>query len=138
LLTPIPPSRVLHEWDAISADLKKAIDRDPGRTWMTVLGQAIAGQLQFWRVGGAASGYLATQVTRQPGSLKRLFWVIYVGGRGGSLNDWRGLMAMVELHAVNARCCEVRFEGRDWRRVLPEYDAHRGDDGRWNFRKVLA
>jgi hypothetical protein len=134
VLTPIPPSRVLHEWDAISRDLERAFKRDPKRNWLDILGQAIAGELRFWKVTG---GYLCTQVTRQPGTLKRTFWVIYAGGKHGYLNDWRALMERVELQALKERCSDLRFEGRDWRKVFPEYDAHK-ESGRWHFRKVLA
>lgn len=135
MLTPIPPSRVLDEWGAINADLKRAMERDPGRDWLDILGQAIAGDLRFWRVTGATAGYLATQVTGQHG--RRVFWVIYAGGMGGTMADKRLAMAAIEQQARDARCSELRFEGRDWRRVCRDYRADKGPDGRWNFRKRL-
>lgn len=138
MLTPIPPSRILHEWDAIAADLKRAFARDPKRNWMDILGQAIAGDLRFWRIEDFGTGYLATQITRLPGTLKRVFWVIYVGGRGGSMHDWRALMSIIELVAVKDRCSELRFEGRDWRKPFPDYQATKTPDGRWHFRKALT
>lgn len=134
-LTALPPSRIPHEWEAIRGALKRAIERDPGRKWFDVLAQALSGALTFWRVPG---GYLATQMTREPGTMRRAWWVIYAGGFGGSLADKRALMGEIEAEASRHRCTEVRFEGRDWRKVFPDYQARKGADGRWNFRKALA
>jgi len=138
VLTPIPPSRVLHEWDAISADLARAFKRDPARNWLDILGQALSGDLHFWRVRDFGSGYLVTQVTREPGTLRRVWWVIYVGGTGGTMDDKRALMEIIEAKARDAKCSECRFEGRDWRKIFPDYAANKGADGRWHFRKALS
>lgn len=133
MLEKIPASRVLHDWSAIRADLAKAIESDPLRDWMDVLGQAIAGQITFWRAGD--KGHLATQITKA--GPRRTWWVIYAGGQGGSLSDKRALMDLVEHEARKARCFDLRFEGRDWRKVFPDYSASRDAAGRWHYRKVL-
>lgn len=130
----IPASRVLHDWGTIRADLSKAIEADPKRDWMDVLGQAIAGQLTFWRVGGGR-GHLATQITRV--GTRRTWWVIYAGGEGGTISDMRAVMDLVVHEARKAKCFDLRFEGRDWRKVFPDCQATLGADGRWLFRKVL-
>lgn len=137
MLEHIPPARVLHEWGAISADLKRAMDRDPGRNWMDILGQAISGELAFWRVRDFADGYLVTQVTREPGTMRRVWWIIYAGGSAGCFDDKRAVMEMIEDKARSMKCSEVRFEGRDWRKIYPTYQARKGADGRWNFRRTL-
>ncbi len=137
MLSMLPPARVvLHEWDTISVDLKRAMRGDPKRNWMDILGQAVSGQLQFWRVEDYGRGYVVTQITREPGTLKRIWWIIYAGGSGGGYDDKRAIMEIIEMQAANAKCSEVRFEGRDWRKIYPDYSAHKLD-GRWHFRKVL-
>lgn len=135
MITAIPPSRVLHEWAAISAGLSNAWRRDPKRHWMDVIGQAIAGQLQFWRVTGDGDGFIATEITRAAG--RRTLWVIYAGGRAMGLRAMRRLLETVEIIALRQSCDVVRFEGRDWRKVCPDYKAVQSDDGRWHFQKVM-
>lgn len=138
MLHPIPPARVLHEWGAISADLKRAMERDPGRNWLDILGQAISGELSFWCVGGPTAGYLTAQIVREPRTLRRTFWVVYGGGDAGSLEDKRQTMKMIEDVARAKKCTEVRFEGRPgWRKAFPDYVARQSEDGRWHYRKTL-
>lgn len=138
MLESIPASRLPHEWETIGPSLARAIALDPKRDGMHVLMQGMAGELQFWRVGGSLAGFVVTQVCRVPGSLKRALWVIYVAGRGGSLHDKRELMAIIEGEARKARCSVVKFEGRDWRKVFPNYSASQTADGRWHFSKQVT
>lgn len=134
MLEQIPAWHIPDEWATIGPALAPAIARDPQRDAWTVLDQAISCDLDFWRVGGALAGWMVTQVTPAP----RTFWVIYVAGRGGSIDDKRDLMQLVEMKARERRCSVVRFEGRDWRKAFPDYTAIRGKDGRYHFRKALA
>jgi hypothetical protein len=137
VLEPIPAARLPHEWETIGATLGPAIHLDPKRTWFDALGQGLRGELQFWRVGGSLSGFLVTQVCRVPDTLRRALWVIYVAGHGGSIADKRALMETIEHQARTSRCNTVAFEGRDWRRVFPDYAAYQTADGRWHFRKAV-
>lgn len=137
MMQSIPASHLPYEWETIGPALSRAIELDPERDAMHVLGQGLAGELQFWRVAGSLAGFLVTQVCRVPDSTKRALWVIYVAGQGGSIRQKRELMALVEAQAHVARCSEVRFEGRDWRRVFPDYSARQSADGRWHFRKGI-
>jgi hypothetical protein len=133
MLTHIPASDVPSEWATIGPALSKAIALDPERDGWRVLDMAVTGNLDFWRIGGSLAGWMVTQVHRE--RLKRALWVIYVAGRGGSIDEKRELMRLVERQAKESRCSEVRFEGRDWRKVFPDYSASQTPDGRWHFRK---
>lgn len=138
MLTLLAPARVLHEWGAISADLGRAMKGDPKRNWMDILGQAVSGQLQFWRVQDFGHGYIATQITREPEAFKRVLWIVYAGGSAGGYDDKRAIMEIIEMLALQSKCYELRFEGRDWRKIYPDYQAKKGADGRWHFRKALT
>ncbi len=133
MLEAIPAWHIPHEWATIGPTLARAIERDPLRDVWAVLDQAMSCDLDFWRVGGSLAGYLVTQVTAKP----RTFWIIYVAGRGGSIDEKRELMTTIEDEARKERCREIKFEGRDWRFVFPDYSATQSADGRWHFRKVL-
>ena len=135
MLERLPPSRVLHEWDAICTDLRRVIHLDPKRTLSDMLGQAIAGELQFWRVTEPSSGYVATQVVRDSATSRRTFWIIYAGGLGGGIRRMRGSMDLLNWQARKERCASVRFQGRDWRKVFPDFNAT-FSDGVWHYRKA--
>ena len=135
MLTRLPPARVLHEWDAICTDLGKVIHHDAKRSLSDVLGQAIAGQLQFWRVTEPSEAYVVTQVTRDSSTNRRTFWIIYAGGLGGGIRRMRGSMDHLMWQARKERCASVQFQGRDWRKVFPDFNAS-FSDGVWHYRKA--
>ena len=135
MLERLPPSRVLHEWDAICTDLRRVIHLDAKRSLSDVLGQAIAGELQFWRVTEPSSVYVATQVTRDSTTSRRTFWIIYAGGLGGGIKRMRGSMDLLMWQARKERCASVQFQGRDWRKVFPDFIAS-FSDGVWHYRKA--
>lgn len=126
--------RVLHDWEEIAADLQKVIHLDAKRSMIGVLGEALAGRLQFWRMASPSEGYVATQVTKD--RQKRTFWIIYAGGKGRGITQLRQSMAEIAWQARKERCQEIRFQGRDWRRVFPEFAAS-FSDGIWHYRKAL-
>lgn len=135
MLERLPPSRVLHEWDAIAKDLRRVIHLDAKRSLSDVLAQAIAGELQFWRVTEPSAAYVATQVTRDSATNRRTFWIIYAGGLGGGIKRMRGSMGLLMWQAKKERCASVRFQGRDWRKVFPDFIATFAD-GVWHYRKA--
>jgi len=131
MLQPFPAWHVPDEWAAIEATLRPAIERDPQRDSWRVLDQAMSCDLDFWRIDGQLTGWAVTQ------TLRPVFWVIYVGGCGGSIQQARDDMRLLEDEARKARCSIVKFRGRDWRRVFPNYHAKRLEDGRWEFRRTI-
>ena len=132
MLEQIVPSRLPHEWETIGPALAPAIALDPSRDGWTVLDNALSGHWQFWRVGGSQRGYIVTE------RLNGCLWLIYAAGNGARLTDKRNLMRMLEQIGRESGCSEVRFEGRDWRKVFPDYDAHKGADGRWHYLKRIG
>lgn len=137
MLQSIPAATLPHEWETIGPALSRAIELDPKRDTTRAFEQGLAGELQFWRVGGSARGFVVTQVCRMPKTLRKALWVIYAEGTGGSLTDKRELMKLIEDEGRKAKCSEVKFEGRDWRKVFPGYSANQSADGRWHFRRSI-
>lgn len=129
-LVAVPIEAIPQEWPKIAAVLAPAIDRDPKRDAWEVMGELFSGGMRLWRGSDGASGYVVTQ------HLGSTLWVIYAAGAGHSLIGLRELMGIIEEKARRLDCTLVRFEGRDWRRVFPDYVA-RLKAGRWHFRKVL-
>ena len=131
MLTPVPVSRVPHEWDRIAMVLRPAVERDPKRDMEDLLYAAMHGFLRLWRPK-EGDGYIATEAQG------KALQVVYVGGVSQGLRSMKRLLAALETAALSQKCREVKFEGRDWRRVAPGYVAAKGDDGRWKFRRRIA
>ena len=138
MLDLIAPSRAIYEWPEIIASLKPAIERDPKANPLDMLGMVISGQMSIYRGRGPSGGFLAVEVQRLPGTLRKAMVIVYAGRPVHGRSDMRGIIDTIELYALKARCSEVRFEGRaGWRRVFPDYQA-RQVDGRWKYRKALT
>lgn len=135
MLEKLAPATVLHEWDAICADLRRVIHLDPHRTLADVLDEAMSGDMRFWRVSEPSKAYVATRVVRDTGSGRRAFWIVYAGGWGGGIRRMRGSMDLLMWQARKERCALVRFQGRDWRKVFPDFSAS-FSDGVWHYRKA--
>ena len=78
---------------------------------------------------------MATQVTRDSSTNRRTFWIIYAGGLGGGIRRMRGSMDHLMWQARKERCASVQFQGRDWRKVFPDFNAS-FSDGVWHYRKA--
>jgi hypothetical protein len=132
-LVPLAPQQILNEWFAIRRILGKAMDRDSAvRSPADIAVQTMSGRLRYWRVvGSGCAGYMTTTVSGKE------FWVIYIGGKGGNIDDKRAVLEQIEILARMARCTEVRFVGRGWRKLFPDYEAQRDRRGRWSHRKTL-
>jgi hypothetical protein len=136
-VSPMSNDQMIGEWERIVSVLSPAVIRDPKRKLIDLMGLALSGQMSFWKVQGEARGYIVTQLTRSRQTKRKTFWVIYAGGISGGLAVMRDLMQGFEHLARANGCNDMKFEGRDWRKVLPGYAAHRSNDGRWKFRRVL-
>ena len=103
--------------------------QDPKRSTWDKLDLLFDPSVRFWRVTG---GHVVTQ--KVGGTL----WVLYAAGEGRSVAHMRELLALIEHKARELKCRDVRFEGRDWRRIARGYLSHRSADGRWHFTKRIV
>ena len=128
MLNPIPSHRLPYEWETIGPALSPAMRQDRGRSTWDKLDLMFDPSVRFWRTTG---GHIVTQ------QVGKTLWVLYAAGEGRSVAHMRELLALIEYQARQMRCREIRFEGRDWRRIARGYLSHRSDDGRYHFRKAL-
>lgn len=128
MLEAIPASRLPYEWETIGPVLSPALERDSERSTWDRLDLMFDPRVRFWRV--STGGYIVTQ------QVKTTLWVLYAAGNGGGLRNMRDLLALIEHKARELRCRDIRFEGRDWRRIARGYLWHRSN-GRHHFRKAL-
>lgn len=136
MITAIPPSRVLHEWEAINAALGPALklNEDLDRTCM--VGRLVSGALRVWRATGESDGYVAARFERAKRGVALV--LCYVGGKGNGPVAMRTQCELIEAAAKRAGCSEVQCVGRKgWRRVLRDYEMTPQPRGLWLFRKAI-
>ena len=123
-----------HEW--MGATLETAVVHDDLRTLSDVFSELVKGRFRAWVVNNQpeAFGVVVTSIEEPPEG--RRFWVNYAAGRTGGLRSMRRIMAEIEHIARDMNAHEIRLQGRDWRRVLPDYEATE-DVARNEIRKVL-
>lgn len=127
MLQPIPSHRLPYEWETIGAVLSPAFEQDGDRTPLDIAGLMFDKRVTFWRV---PCGYVVTQ------KVGRTLWILFAGGHDQTLTGMREALALIEHKASELRCREVKFQGRDWRRIARGY-THTQSDGRHFFRKAL-
>ena len=128
MLDPIPAHRLPYEWETIGPALSPATSLDPARNSWDKLDLFFDPTVQYWRV---RSGLVVTQQD------KRTLWILYASGHDQGLRQMRETLALIEHKARELKCREVKFEGRDWRRIARGYASHQTADNRWHFRKAL-
>ena len=129
MLEPIPPARLPYEWETIGPVLSPAFEQDDERGTADIVGLMFDGRVTFWKAPG---GIIVTQ------KVDKTLWILYAAGEGKSIRFMRELLALIEHKAREMRCREVRFQGRDWRRIARGYSSHQTADGRWHFVRRLV
>lgn len=127
MLEAIPASRLPYEWETIGPAITEAMALDTGRTAWDKLDLLFDARVTFWRAPG---GLIVTQ------KVNGTLWILYAEGKGQTARNMRELLALIEHKARELKCREVRFEGRDWRRIARGYLWHRSN-GRYHFRKAI-
>lgn len=119
----------------LSYMLSQAIRHDDLRTPTDVYRELVQGKLIAWMVDEVdGRGVVVTSLEDRPEG--RRFWVNYAAGKTGGLKAMRRLMRQLEHIATDMNAHEIRLQGRDWRRVLPDYEATE-NVARNEIRKVL-
>ena len=142
MLEKLPPSRVLHEWDAIGEALAPAIKPGEPVTLNDMRMSLLSGRFEGWKVSEVGNVYAVTWRALITGTGQPALWVLFAGGRmfGGPkrrLASMRDLLRRFEDEARWRRCTEVRIEDRDWSVVATDYLKTTKPDGGILLRKVL-
>ncbi len=112
------PADIAADWEDVAAILAEAVEIDPARQLADVYRDLMAGDMALIRVdAGDLCGFVVIEFD-QPTCL-----LLYAAGSIGNL--WRGafrpILAGLEELARRNGCTEMRIEGRDWSRLLPDY-----------------
>lgn len=138
----LSPDRIEADWGRISVLLAPAIAHDDKRDPTDVYRDLMTGALELYdldltRVHGVA----VTEIAPSTANV-RCMWIVYVGGTvTGARHEWirrvRTLLSYFEGIARAEGCRELRIEGRDWSRILTDYERLTDRHGRNELRKVL-
>ena len=136
--TPIPAHEIEERWGAISEAIWPAVRADPGFSLAGLYQRLRAGSAVAFAVSGKADGYWLVSLDDDGGKL--VAWTVAIAGRisGGPkarATLMRQAAGALEKVLVNAGVTAHRICGRDWGRVLPDYEPYHG--ARNGLQKVL-
>lgn len=131
----VEPSRIEAQWPVIAEILAPAVRRDPQQTIEGLHKRLAAGFDSLLRISGPGECLMVIELTSD-----LVCWTKYLAGHieGGPktrLRIIRDVVEHFEAVARNAGCIEHRLCGRDWHRILPDYEPF--DGHRNGLRKVL-
>jgi len=134
----VPKARLEGEWPTLADALLPVVREDPNGSIEGLRQKLLAGSAVLFHADGEANGYLVVEVSQEDGRL--VGWVSYAiggftGGPKARLAMIRHGLAEIENAMRNAGCAENRICGRDWSRVLPDYEPF--TERRNGLRKVL-
>lgn len=115
----ILPAEIASDWEDLRAVLVDAIEVDPSRQEADVFRDLMAGDMALIRVdAGDMQGFVVIEFDA-PRCL-----LLYAAGSIGNLwhGTFRPILAGLEELARRNGCTEMRIEGRDWSRLLTDYE----------------
>lgn len=131
-------SAVLRQWGTLLKWLAPAFDRLPFLDLAKMKSDIEGGTAVIFEVHGDAAGLMAVKLDTDNGDL-----VAWIGAAAGKINGGpkarlgliRVAMAETEKAVRIAGCKEVRVYGRNFARILPDYEPFEGVT--YGLRKVL-
>jgi hypothetical protein len=136
----LSPDRIEAEWKRIGPLLAPSVahnERPRDIYWDLMSGALELFDIDLWRVKGVAVIEIGLSTANV-----RCLWIAHIGGKiEGPKREWiaraRTLASYFEGIARAEGCKELRIEGRDWSRVLTDYERLTDRPGRNELRKVL-
>ena len=122
----VDPSRIEAQWPVIAEILAPAVQGDPRQTMEGLHRRLAEGADRLLQISGPGDALMVIEVTSDP-----ICWVKYLAGHieGGPktrLAIIRAAVDRIEAVARSAGCTEIKLCGRDWARILPDYEAFDG------------
>lgn len=140
MLTLLLPDQVEANWPLLEVLLSPAIAYDEARTVMEVYRDLLAGQMALFVTNEQACRGVAVIEFAPSETAEKCCWLAYVagdahGGPKAQLATMRDLAGRFEVIARGNNCTEMRVRGRDWSRVLTDYEPT--GNGRHELRKAI-
>lgn len=116
-LTLLLPAEIASDWEHLCPLLRPAIAHDEQRQESDVYRDLMAGDMALFHVAFGDMRGVAVIEFRDG-----VCWLLYVAGRLGGWERARMVLEAFELVAKAHGCTEIRVEGRDWSRLLRDYE----------------
>lgn len=122
----VDPARIEREWPVIAEILAPAVREDPRQTLEGLHKRLAAGADSLLEITGPGHCLMVIRLSDD-----LVCWTKYLAGRidGGPkarIALMRGAVRHLETVARDAGCIEHRICGRDWHRILPDYEPFDG------------
>ena len=117
----VEPARIARDWPNIAAILAPAVLQDPAQTLEGLHERLASGADSLLHVSGPGHCLMVLEVTSG-----LVCWTKYLagaieGGPKARVAIMRAAIEHIEAVARAAGCTEHRLCGRDWARILPDY-----------------
>lgn len=131
----IEPMQIDRDWPILANLLAPALRQDPSQTLEGLHERLSKGAEKLLHISGPGHALMVLEVTDE-----LVCWVKYLAGQieGGPkarITVFRYCISTLEQIARDAGCTEIRLCGRDWRKILPDYQPSDGFPN--ELRKVL-
>lgn len=122
----VDPARIEREWPAFAEILAPAVREDPKQTLDGLRRRLAEGAESLLEITGPGHCLMVIKLTND-----LVCWTKYLaghieGGPKARVAIMRGAVRHLETYARAAGCTEHRLCGRDWHRILPDYEPFDG------------
>lgn len=122
----VEPARIEREWPAIAEIVWPAVRQNSHFTLETFRKRLLNGLDHIFKVSGEAQGYIALELSDDLCCWIKCAAGSVAGGPKARVRTILEIMAFVEKVAREAGCSEVKVSGRDWSRILKDYEPFDG------------
>lgn len=122
----VEPERIEALWPVIAETVWPAARQDSHYTLETLRKRLLNGMDHLFELSGEARGYMALQLGDDLTCWIKCAAGHVEGGPKRRVQTIREIMAHIESVAKNAGCSEIKICGRDWSKVLTDYEPFDG------------
>lgn len=122
----VEPARIERLWPVIAETIWPAVRQNSHFTLEILRKRLLNGMDHIFQVNGEAQGFIAIELTDDLCCWIKCAAGAVEGGPKARVQTIREIMAFVEKVAREAGCSEIKICGRDWSRILKDYEPFDG------------
>ena len=122
----VEPARIEREWPAIAEILAPAVRVDPRQTMEGLHRRLASGADNLLEITGPGRCLMVIRVDDDLACWAKYLAGTIEGGPRARVSVMRAAVRHLEMVARDAGCSEIRLCGRDWQRILPDYEPFDG------------
>jgi hypothetical protein len=122
----VDPARIEREWPVIAETVWPAVRQNSHTSLETFRKRLLNGLDHLFEVSGEATGYIAIELANDLCCWIKCGAGHVIGGPKQRVKTILAIMAHIEAVARDAGCAEIKICGRDWSKILKDYEPFDG------------